>query len=140
MTADTPQDGRRTYFTSFESAMSDFDLAVANTPLAREIAARVPHSAIYIPTQSRQYIALMDPEGKRMSVAINKGYAWVRPDVAPTLEGIATEDAGWWGVDFPENSLRVGGGTRKRENARARPVCDLCWSVLPATGICDCWE
>lgn len=131
---------KRQYFVSFEAALTDFGLPLDNRVLAREVAARVPHDAIYIPRQSRQYIALSDGGGRRMAVAVDSGYAWIRADLAPLLEWIDEQGNGYCAVAFPVNGLRAGGYSRSRSRSREEvlpPVCDGCDVALPATGVCD---
>lgn len=129
---------RRSYFPSFEDAARDFKLPVENMRVAREVAARVPHSEVYIPVVSRAYIALVTPESKRMAASIHSGFAWLRDDVASLVGDLAEKGDGWWGVTFPVNSLRAGGSSKIGGGTEiAPPTCDGCSMQLPRTGLCD---
>ncbi|MCB2413078.1 hypothetical protein LGT39_09515 [Demequina sp. TTPB684] len=127
----------RMYFDSIEDALRQFGLAVANQSRAREVAARVEHSALYIPQPNQPYIALVEPDGKRVVATINRGYAWVRNDAGHTVADFAVRNESWWTVHFPENAVRSGGITHRRFADAAPQLCRTGQHQLPAAGVCD---
>lgn len=116
-------------FDSFEAAVNEFKLAVANLPAAREFVSGRDFESFYLPP-SKTYIAMIPRGGGRPTAWINKGYASFLNDEG-TEEHIA----------FPENK-RGGSGRnahqRRREEAEKR-ICPTpgCGMVLSASGICD---
>lgn len=138
MEKDPRDTARRKYYSSVEAALRDLGLPVENVPLARKVAAAIPHDTIYIPTQTRAYVALRMAAEKRMSVTILSGHAWVRPDLAPLLGELAEDQGGWWAVLFPVRREVTRGSSRGGHGPElAAPVCGDCFVQLPATGICD---
>lgn len=122
------ESGRLT-FDSFEPAVHEFRLSVANIAAARDFVASRDFESFYLPP-SRTYIAMIPRGGGRPTAWINKGFVWFRNDDG-TQEGIA----------FPENKLRDGGRNsrqRRREEAEKR-ICPTpgCGMVLSASGVCD---
>lgn len=127
----------RHQFSTFEEALRDFKLAVENVPLAREVEKLVPHSGLYIPAQSRAYIAMVEPDGTRIIASINRGYAWVRDDAGSTLGDIAVREHDYWIVPFPTNSLHASGYSQSKGHASDEPICESCHTTLPSSGVCD---
>lgn len=119
--------GRLT-FDSFEAAIHEFKLAVANISAARDFVAGRDFESFYLPP-SRTYVAMVPRGAERPTAWINKGFVWFR-----------NEDGTEGGIAFPENKLRNGGRDsrqRRREESEKRTCPNPgCGMVLPATGVC----
>ena len=142
MTATDPRDSaKRKYYPNFEAALPDSNLPLENVELARRVAAAIPHDTVYIPQQTKAYVALRVDGDRRLSATILSGHAWVRSDLAPLLGNLAQHQGNWWGVPFPIRREVAGGGTRGRSGPDlSAPICGDCFVQLPATGICDTCE
>lgn len=128
----------RKYYPAFDAAITDSNLPLENVPLAREVAAAIPHDTVYIPQQTKAYIALRLTGERRLAATIKYGEAWIRDDLAPLLGEKAVREGGHWFVPFPVNRATRGqrSGSRGGE-AFEPPICDMHFLRLPATGICD---
>lgn len=122
------KEGRLT-FDSFEAAVKEFRLAVANIPAAREFVSGRNFETFYLPP-SRTYVAMIPRGGSRPTAWINKGFVT-----------FLNEEGGSETIAFPENMIRIGGrSSRLRRNEEAeRRTCPTpgCGMVLPASGVCD---
>ena len=107
--------------------------------MVREIALRIPYREVYVPSRSRKYIALVDPESSRMNAAINPGFSEVRSRVVELVSDYVVEgdDPDWKWIILPVNHVREGGGSRSRLVDLDHGTCDTCFTTLPATGVCD---
>ncbi|MDN4489247.1 hypothetical protein QQX13_00215 [Demequina sp. SYSU T00068] len=134
-------DGEREYFASLDRALEAQQLPLENRPLVREIASKIPYDRIYVPRQSRAYIALVEPDSGKIVAAIHSGYVSIHTSVAGALEDYTlyadTEASAWWWIELPVNSIRDGGQTMTAREPRDHGTCPTCFVALPATGRCD---
>lgn len=115
--------GRRATFEDLGEAMEALPLPVENRARVREIAAELTYSQIWIPA-SRSYIAVAGTPGTAALAYINKGFVDIRRSVG--------------GYDREVLPLsRAGGGRASGAVSRPRALCSRCYTMLPASGICD---
>ncbi|MGC4174688.1 hypothetical protein [Demequina sp.] len=134
--SDTRDTAKRKYYASFEAALADSNVPLENVDIARQVAAAIPHDTVYIPQQTKAYVALRTASERRLSATILAGHAWVRSDLAPLLGDLAEHQGNWWGVPFPVRR-EVERGSARGAVSLAAPVCGDCFVQLPVTGICD---
>lgn len=132
-----PRDtSKRKYYASFDAALADSNVPLENVEVARKVASSIPHDTVYIPQQTKAYVALRVAGDRRLSATILAGHAWVRSDLAPLLGELAEHQGHWWGVPFPIRR-EVERGRSRDASSLAAPVCGDCFVQLPVTGICD---
>lgn len=117
----------RTYFESFEAALTDFDPPAKNLEPIRAAVASVKFSRAYIPS-SRSHIGLEAEDGGPDLAFVGAGFVALHPRGGKSA----------W-VDLPIAPTRAGGYTQSRRVEFDRPVaaCGTCFTKLPATGVCD---
>lgn len=125
-TSDSARADSREYFASLEDALREYKIPVENHAKIREVAASLAYDQVYIPRQSRPYIALATDAG--VVAYVN----WGRVD-------LKREDGGYDQVVLSTHGQfgPRAGGRRRGHPDEYREVCPFCFTQMPATGVCD---
>lgn len=114
---------RRSTYTTLDQALEAFQMPLENRPRAREVAAGLAFSRVWIPA-SGSYIGVGGPPGTPAAAYFGKGYVALRLPEG----GYETE----W---LPVNG--AGGGRSSSGHAERVNLCSTCFTQLPATNVCD---
>lgn len=114
---------RRSTYATFDQALEAFQMALENRPRAREIAAGLTYSRVWIPP-SGSYIGVGGQAGTPAVAYFGKGYA----DVRMPEGGYGTE---WLPIN---GAAGPRGGSHRQERVE---MCPTCFTQLPSTRVCD---
>ncbi|SEJ51702.1 hypothetical protein [Demequina mangrovi] len=116
----------RDYYATFDDALRAYAIPLENHALVRATVATLDFARIYIPAKTRPYIAL-EAEGGSVVAYVNSGCIDI-----PIGGGLYKK------VELPTNRLgsASGGGTKNHPSEEQRPPCPLCFTELPASGVC----
>ncbi|MFW2513323.1 hypothetical protein ACNI3K_06050 [Demequina sp. SO4-13] len=133
----------RTYFSTLDGALADFELPLGAVDKARAALRFLEYEHVFIP-HSREHVAL-ERAGETAPVAyITRTFVAIHPPDGPSdWVQIAEPES----VQAPPADARAGSGIRRaspRRRSAAEPTrvtavstCPSCYTNLPATGVCD---